>query len=85
MAGLVASSRPFDPPVHVLVLPTRLPLDLISTFRDISEDNLVTMIRSVMRSVLTYFDVWQNDDNLPDHMHLLTLSEAFAHVSITLN
>ncbi|KAL1715806.1 hypothetical protein EV715DRAFT_255726 [Schizophyllum commune] len=37
LAKLVASERPFHPPVHVLVLPSQLPLDLKLTFRGLDD------------------------------------------------
>lgn len=40
LAKLVASKRPFDPTVHVLVLPSQLPLDLKLTFRGLDDTTL---------------------------------------------
>ncbi|KAG8213638.1 hypothetical protein J3R82DRAFT_10327 [Butyriboletus roseoflavus] len=37
MAPLVAASKPFSPTVHVLVLPTQLPLDMRHAFRNLDE------------------------------------------------
>ncbi|ETW80802.1 hypothetical protein HETIRDRAFT_476500 [Heterobasidion irregulare TC 32-1] len=40
MSRLTASTRPFAPTVHVLVLPSQLPSDLRLHFRDIDEDTI---------------------------------------------
>ncbi|EGO00036.1 hypothetical protein SERLA73DRAFT_180416 [Serpula lacrymans var. lacrymans S7.3] len=40
MSSHIAASKPFTPPIHVLVIPTQLPLDLQIAFRDISENTL---------------------------------------------
>ncbi|KAG9316307.1 hypothetical protein JVU11DRAFT_2338 [Chiua virens] len=37
MAPLVAASKPFSPTVHVLILPTQLPLDMRLAFRNLDE------------------------------------------------
>ena len=39
-----AADRPFKPPIHVLVLPSKLPLDLRLHFRDIDEEHIVCQI-----------------------------------------
>lgn len=44
MAPLVATSKPFSPTVHVLILPTRLPLDMRHAFRDLDETALVSLV-----------------------------------------
>ena len=41
MASLVAASKPFSPTVHVLILPTQLPLDMRHAFRNLDEIALV--------------------------------------------
>ncbi|TFK54070.1 hypothetical protein OE88DRAFT_1675469 [Heliocybe sulcata] len=57
ISNRVAASRPFTPAVHVVVMPTQLPLDLRLSFRDLDEEYL-------------------NQGQVPDHMHLLTVTEA---------
>lgn len=42
MAPLVAASKPFSPTVHVLILPTQLPLDMRHAFRNLDEFALVS-------------------------------------------
>ncbi|KAF8556105.1 hypothetical protein OG21DRAFT_1409687 [Imleria badia] len=37
MAPLVATSKPFSPTIHVLILPTQLPLDMRHAFRNLDE------------------------------------------------
>ncbi|KAI0093192.1 hypothetical protein BDY19DRAFT_922571 [Irpex rosettiformis] len=37
LSAIAAPSRPFTPPVHVLVLPSQIPIDLRLTFRDLDE------------------------------------------------
>lgn len=41
MSHRLAKSRPFSPTVHVLILPSKLPLDLRLHFRDLDESRLV--------------------------------------------
>jgi hypothetical protein len=36
-----AADRPFKPPIHVLILPSKLPLDLRLHFRDVDEEHVV--------------------------------------------
>lgn len=45
MASLVAASKPFSPTIHVLILPTQLPLDMRHAFRDLDELALVRFYR----------------------------------------
>ncbi|KAG2129838.1 uncharacterized protein EDB93DRAFT_1095220, partial [Suillus bovinus] len=40
MAKRVAISKPFSPTIHVLVIPTRLPLDMRHAFRDLDESQV---------------------------------------------
>ncbi|KAF9222682.1 hypothetical protein BS17DRAFT_707889 [Gyrodon lividus] len=40
MTDLLATSKPFLPTVHVLIIPTRLPLDMRHAFRDLDESTL---------------------------------------------
>lgn len=44
LSQLAASSRPFTPPVHALVLPTQIPTDLLLTFRDLDEVLVVRIL-----------------------------------------
>jgi len=46
MAPLVATSKPFSPTVHVLILPTRLPLDMRHAFRNLDEIALVSPVEA---------------------------------------
>jgi hypothetical protein len=41
MAKKVALSKPFSPTVHVLVIPTQLPLDMQHALRDLDESEMV--------------------------------------------
>ncbi|KAH9986530.1 hypothetical protein BJV74DRAFT_844539 [Russula compacta] len=38
LSSRIAASRPFTPPIHVLVLPSKIPLDLRLHFRDLDEE-----------------------------------------------
>ena len=44
MASLVAATKPFSPTVHVLILPTQLPLDMRHAFRNLDELALVSVV-----------------------------------------
>ncbi|KAH9945670.1 hypothetical protein B0H21DRAFT_860691 [Amylocystis lapponica] len=59
-----ASSRPFTPTVHVLILPSQIPTDLRLHFRDLDEVQL-------------------NCGIIPDHMNLVSVSEAEEHLRTT--
>ncbi|TFK44823.1 hypothetical protein BDQ12DRAFT_673637 [Crucibulum laeve] len=61
LAQRSSSARPYTPTVHVVVLPSKLPLDLRMSIRDIDERLL-------------------NDNAIPDHMNLLSCSEARGHL-----
>lgn len=41
LSARVATDRPYSPTIHVLVMPTQLPLDLRLNFRDLDEALLV--------------------------------------------
>lgn len=43
LAKLVADDRPYQPTVHVLILPSQLPLDLRLHFRDLDEARFVSI------------------------------------------
>jgi hypothetical protein len=51
LSAHVSASRPFDPTVHVLVLPTQLPLDLRLNFRDLDDRDVVSDVK-IRRGVL---------------------------------
>jgi hypothetical protein len=38
--SLNAAGRPFTPPIHVLILPSKIPLDLRLHFRDLDEERV---------------------------------------------
>ncbi|KAK0485856.1 hypothetical protein IW261DRAFT_1329900 [Armillaria novae-zelandiae] len=61
LAKLVAVDRPYQPTVHVLILPSQIPLDLRLHFRDLDEARF-------------------NENNVPDHMNLLSVDEALEHL-----
>ncbi|KAK0212784.1 hypothetical protein DFS33DRAFT_1377248 [Desarmillaria ectypa] len=61
LAQLVADDRPYQPTVHVLILPSQIPLDLHLHFRDLDEARF-------------------NENNIPDHMNLLSVDEALEHL-----
>lgn len=44
----VASKRPYAPPVHVVILPSQIPLDLLLNIRDFDEAWLVRLHRSTL-------------------------------------
>jgi hypothetical protein len=41
LSSQLAASRPFTPPIHTLVLPSKIPLDLRLHFRDLDEQFVV--------------------------------------------
>lgn len=49
MAPLVSTSKPFSPTVHVLILPTQLPLDMRHAFRNLDELVLVSPVEVDLR------------------------------------
>ncbi|KAJ4483287.1 hypothetical protein J3R30DRAFT_1756881 [Lentinula aciculospora] len=61
----VAWQRPYTPPVHVVVLPSQMPLDLRIHLREIDESSM-------------------NPQGVPEHMNLLTDTEAHDHLRRTL-
>lgn len=61
IASAAAHKRPFTPPVHVVVLPSKLPLELRAALRFCEEDTM-------------------NGGEVPDHMNLVTLSDAVDHM-----
>ncbi|KAK0454925.1 hypothetical protein EV421DRAFT_1699786 [Armillaria borealis] len=61
LAELVADDRPYQPTVHVLILPSQIPLDLRLHIRDLDEAIF-------------------NENNVPDHMNLLSVDEALEHL-----
>jgi hypothetical protein len=82
MAKKVAVSKPFSPTVHVLVIPTQLPLDMQHAFRDLDESE---MVRLTPFECLVYGDhSHQNEGSVPDHMNILSTNEAIEHVSALL-
>ncbi|KAG8894466.1 hypothetical protein FRB99_001247 [Tulasnella sp. 403] len=63
LAALQAAKRPFTPPVHVLILPSQVPMDLrVGHVRFLDEELL-------------------NSGDIPNHMNLIPLSEAFEQLS----
>ncbi|KAI9509736.1 hypothetical protein F5148DRAFT_977834 [Russula earlei] len=40
VSSRIATSRPFMPPIHVLILPSKIPLDLRQHFRDLDEERV---------------------------------------------
>lgn len=82
MASLVAASKPFSPTIHVLILPTQLPLDMRHAFRDLDELALVRFYRFNRAVQLKRF-FCGNDQNggfVPDHMNILSTQQAIEHV-----
>ncbi|KAG6333692.1 hypothetical protein ID866_5399 [Astraeus odoratus] len=53
MSKLLATSKPFSPTVHVLIIPTQLPLDMRLAFRNLDELALVCDIALIIRTILT--------------------------------
>ena len=79
VSSRLAASRPFTPPIHALVLPSKIPLDLRLHFRDLDQERVVrgdsvfVLLGLILR--------WpQNGTPPPDHMNLLELSEALSDV-----
>jgi hypothetical protein len=79
LATRVAESRPYKPTIHVLVLPTQLPSDLRLNFRDLDEGEIVSTGHIRVSSQFSSFLV-QNTDGVPDHMNILSSSDALQHV-----
>ena len=65
--------------MHVLVLPSRLPIDLRLAFRDLNETDLASL--ACMSDLSIMLILLQNQGVIPDHMNILAASEAFEHVS----
>ncbi|KAI0297169.1 hypothetical protein BC826DRAFT_1090943 [Russula brevipes] len=40
LSSRIAASRPFTPPIHVLILPSKIPIDLRLHFRDLDEERM---------------------------------------------
>ena len=51
LAKEVASTRPYTPTVHVLILPSQIPLDLLLNIRDFDEAWLVSMCRLALSAL----------------------------------
>jgi len=66
------------PPIHVLILPSKIPLDLRQHFRDLDDEHVVR--RRGVSFLITDIAPFQNGTFIPDHMNLLELSEALADV-----
>jgi len=79
-----ASSRPFAPPVHVLVLPSKLPLDLRLNLRELDDSELVS-IHEFSRLLSHPVTIKQNSGQVPDHMNLLSSVQAESHVRVSLH
>lgn len=54
MSEKLAPTRPYAPTVHVLVLPSQLPIDLRLTFRDMDELHLASDIFQVTWCLLIH-------------------------------
>lgn len=81
-AQISASSRPFTPTVHVLVLPSRLPLDLRLNLRELDDAELASNHMFSCSPSSEAID--QNNNEIPDHMNLLSFDQAENHVRILL-
>src|ERR1700691_6107694 len=78
LSSRVASSRPSTPTVHVLVLPSQLPLDLRLQLRGLDEALIVSALPD---SGLRYHKRYsQNNQVIPDHMNILSSAESHEHV-----
>lgn len=81
MTDLLATSKPFLPTVHVLIIPTQLPLDMRHAFRDLDESTLVSLRNCCESDSLTAPVLHeQNGGFIPDHMNILSTTEAIEHV-----
>ena len=79
-----AVDRPFTPPIHVLILPSKLPLDFRLHFRDLDEEYMVCRVGTSPMSPAHWCLSPKNGGSLPDHMNLLVMSEAMSDVCRTL-
>lgn len=79
MSKLAATSRPFAPPVHALVLPTQIPTDLLLTFRDLDEVLLVCIALDPL-SHLVAEGLPKNDGQVPEHMNLIPAIDGLEQV-----
>jgi hypothetical protein len=84
ISELTSSTRPFPPTVHVLVLPSRLPLDLSLNLRELDDTEVVSPHKLHRHPpfihLLTLSLQFQNDGEIPDHMNLLPAAQAENHV-----
>ena len=74
-----ASSRPFHPTIHVLVLPSQIPIDLKLGIRDLDE---AWLVRGLFSRFLTI--IWinpQNNGDIPNHLNLISYEDAMNDVS----
>jgi len=78
LSSRVASSRPFSPTIHALILPSRLPLDLRLQFRGLDEARLVGFFSHFI--MYCYEPCFQNNEVIPDHMNILSSVEGLEHV-----
>jgi hypothetical protein len=75
----VASARPYAPTVHTIILPSQLPRDLRLNFRDLDELSIVSMMSVALLSI---YGLSQNNSNIPDHMNILSSTDALDHVRL---
>ncbi|THH08146.1 hypothetical protein EW145_g2904, partial [Phellinidium pouzarii] len=61
LSSHTARSKPFRPPVHVLIFPSQIPVDLRAAVRGLDDEAI-------------------HNTDTPDHMNLLTLDGAWAHI-----
>jgi hypothetical protein len=80
LSSLNAARRPFTPPIHVLILPSKIPLDLRLHFRDLDEERMVRRMGASSLELGQLTLSLQNGTYQPDHMNLLELSEALFDV-----
>jgi hypothetical protein len=71
------------PPIHVLILPSKLPLDFRLHFRDLDEEYMVCRVGTSLVSPAHWCLAPKNGGSLPEHMNLLVMSEAMSDVGRT--
>jgi hypothetical protein len=86
MSALVAKDRtfPLQPPVHVVILPTQLPVDLRTGHcRHINEAEMVCCwYSSWFPSRTQLMHGTQNEGSVPDHMNVIPSDVALELVSV---
>lgn len=75
----VGPSRPFVPPIHVLVFPSQVPQDLRLAVRGFGFDLQVRTFSQVTLLLPSFYHV-QDESETVEHMNILPASQALDHV-----